>query len=149
MSGGDERALDIGDILYRTHCTGHMGSAFRFWPGHPQQNGRRERMHSHSRGKQHARRAATAGSLRCLRSRVQCRTAVQGARHEVPCRVLHPSQQCFRNDHRCSDQSQGYLILNVAEGALARYRHISAAGRKGLIKDKSPGSQRLTKRGAP
>ena len=52
----------------------------RIKPGHPQQNGRSEPMHLNPAAKlQHP-----AAALRCLRSRVQRRTAERGARHEVP-----------------------------------------------------------------
>ena len=63
----------------------------RIKPGHPQQNGRHERMHltlkkeaTRPPGKQ----PAAAGPLRRLRARVQYRTAARGARHEVSRRGL-------------------------------------------------------------
>ena len=65
----------------------------RIKPGHPQQNGRHERMHLTL--KKEATRppglncSAAASQVRCLRARVQRRTPARGARHAMPGRTLH------------------------------------------------------------
>ena len=58
----------------------------RIKPGHPEQNGRHERMHltlkKEATKPAAAERPAAAGALRCLRRALQPRAAASGARHE-------------------------------------------------------------------
>jgi len=60
----------------------------RIKPGHPQQNGRHERMHLTLKKEATRPPGAAAGALRYLPKRVQHRTPARGACHEMPGRAL-------------------------------------------------------------
>src|SRR5262245_9479026 len=108
----------------------------RIKPGHPQQNGRHERMHLTLKRKRPGRRDSTACSSRIALTASytsQRGAAPRGSRHEVSCRALHrfsaPLCRPARTDLSPPRSRRRHHILRSPLPAPQENQHLRRAGR--------------------